>query len=200
MTDVTHRATVVAVFRNQPAAERAIADLHAAGFRDEQIGLLVHDRGRPASERVTEDAAGPSVGEGAAAGAAVGGIIGAAGALLIPGIGPVLATGILAGLLGGAVVGAVTGGIVGELVGVGIAEDEARYYESEFRSGRTLVAVRADGRGGDARAILRRHGAYDADDRAAASEVLPLVGNLGPAAPPVIVPPPSVSTDAEVDR
>jgi len=157
MTDVTNRSMVVGVFHARSAAERALDDLRAAGFPDDQIGILTHDR----RDRTGETATGSLVGEGAATGAVIGGIIGAAAALLIPGIGPVVAGGILAGVLGGAAVG----GVLGALVGLGIPEEEARYYEGEFRQGRTLVTVKSEGRYAEARDILRRDGAYDIEDR-----------------------------------
>jgi uncharacterized protein (TIGR02271 family) len=92
----------------------------------------------------------------------LGGLLGAGAALLIPGIGPVVAGGILAATFGGAAIGAVAGGLIGALTAMDIPEDEARYYESEFKSGRTLVTVKADNRAAEATSILRRHGAYDA--------------------------------------
>src|SRR5262249_9740746 len=63
---------------------------------------------------------------------------------------------------GGAAAGAAAGGIVGALIGLGIPEEEAHYYESEFKAGRVIVTVRADGRYNEAWDILHRHGAYNA--------------------------------------
>ena len=51
------------------------------------------------------------------------------------------------------------GTIVGGLIGLGVPLDEANYYESEVRSGRTLVTVKADTRNAEAWSILQRHGA-----------------------------------------
>ena len=58
----------------------------------------------------------------------------------------------------------------GALVGEGVPENEARYYDQEFRSGRSIVTVRADGRYDEAQNTLRRFGAYDvhSQDRGAA--------------------------------
>ncbi|MCA1644502.1 MAG: YsnF/AvaK domain-containing protein, partial [Chloroflexi bacterium] len=61
------------------------------------------------------------------------------------------------------------GAITGALVGMGVPKDEAEYYESEVKSGRTLVAVRADGRYDEAQRLLRQHGAYDIETKDAAS-------------------------------
>jgi hypothetical protein len=47
-----------------------------------------------------------------------------------------------AGLLAGAAADAVGGGLVAALMGLGIPEEEARYYDTEFRAGRTILTVR----------------------------------------------------------
>src|SRR5919197_5408572 len=169
----TQRPTVVGVFDDRADAERAVEELHRAGFRDDQIGYAAHG-GEMAEGGTDWQTAGPGeAGEGAAKGAVTGGVIGAIlGALatgLIPGIGPVIAGGLLAGIIGGAAVGAAGGGLLGGLVGsMGVPEEEARYYDEEFRAGRTLVTVKADGRYDEARSLLRRHGARDVEDRGAA--------------------------------
>ncbi|HEX3245253.1 MAG TPA: YsnF/AvaK domain-containing protein [Chloroflexota bacterium] len=163
----TKRTTVVGVFPDRRDAERAIDHLKRSGFDDDQIGIAVRDAEhregtiRSASD---DDPAGGAV-TGAVTGGTLGGILGAIAAGLIPGVGPVLAGGILAGVLGGAAVGAAAGGLLGALAGMGVPEDEARYYDEEFRSGRTIVTVMADRRYDEARGILREHGAYDIQDR-----------------------------------
>ena len=76
-------------------------------------------------------------------------------ALAIPGIGPVVAGGALAsafGIGGGtAVAGAgigsgagAGGGLNGALTHLGFEKDEAEYYETGVRNGRTLVSVHDD--------------------------------------------------------
>ncbi|HEX3246541.1 MAG TPA: YsnF/AvaK domain-containing protein, partial [Chloroflexota bacterium] len=164
------RSTVVGVFPDRAGAERAIDDLKRSGFRDDQIGIAARDaEDREGSIRSTgEDKAGDAAGGaagGAVTGGVVGGVLGALAAGLIPGIGPVIAGGILAGVLGGAAVGAAAGGLIGALTGMGVSEDDARYYDEEFRGGRTLVTVKADDRYDEARGILHRHGGYDAESR-----------------------------------
>jgi hypothetical protein len=54
---------------------------------------------------------------------------------------------------------------------MGVSEDDARYYDTEFRSGRTLVTVRSMGRAEEAMGILRRFGAYDVSKRGATRTV-----------------------------
>jgi uncharacterized protein (TIGR02271 family) len=157
------RGTVVGLFQNSTAAERAIRDLKAAGFTDQQIGVLMQDRDE--GRRLAE-ATGTKAGEGAATGAVAGGVLGGlvgllagAGALVIPGVGPIIAGGAIASALAGAGVGAAAGGLVGALIGLGIPEEEARYYEREFREGGILVTVEAGARAAEARSMLQRAGA-----------------------------------------
>ena len=160
------RSTVVGVFEHRDDAERAIDELHRAGFTDEQIGFIVRDGDHTTRDVTTGTSqAGEGAVGGMLAGAGIGGLIAAAASLLVPGFGPVLAGGILAATLGGAAIGAAAGGILGALIGMGVPEDEARYYESEFTAGRMLVTVKADGRFNEARDILYRFGAYDVDHR-----------------------------------
>jgi uncharacterized protein (TIGR02271 family) len=172
MSQTTSRSTVVGVFRDRAKAEEAVDALHRAGFRDDQIGFAAHEGETPeGSEAIGH---GTEAGEGATKGVVSGGIIGAVlGALatgLIPGIGPVIAGGLLAGIVGGAAVGAAAGGLMGALVGsMGVPEEEARYYDQEFRSGRTIVTVKADGRYDEAQRILRQYDAYDVESRDAAT-------------------------------
>ena len=165
------RSTVAATFEDRDDAERAINALKDAGFGGDQIGVALRDRN--AQGQLVEDT-GTHAAEGAVSGAVGGGLLGALagwligiGALAIPGIGPVVAGGALASAFGiaggtavaGAGIGAAAGGIVGALVGMGIPEEEARYFESGFRSGRTLVTVNAGaGRATEAVDILRAYG------------------------------------------
>src|SRR5688500_6893726 len=98
---------------------------------------------------------------GALTGGVVGGVLAAAAALMIPGVGPVLAGGVLASFFGGAIAGTAVGGILGAMTGLGVSEEEARFYETEFQSGRAIVAVKPGARMNEAADILRRHGGYD---------------------------------------
>jgi len=163
--------TVVGVFSDQMQAKQAVNDLQRAGFRDDQIGFAVRDQGNTIQDTTTPGTtpgttkAGEGAATGVVAGGLLGGLLGAAAALLIPGIGPVVAGGILATTLTGAAVGAAAGGILGALTGMGIPEEEARFYENEFQSGRTIVTVKAGERQQETLDILRRDGAYDATTR-----------------------------------
>ena len=155
--------TVVGLFRDQPAAERAIQRLTAAGFTEKQIGVAVRDREQQAA--ITEGT-GTQAAEGAKAGAVSGGVLGGVvgllagvGALAIPGIGPIIAGGALASTLAGAGIGAAAGGLVGALVGMGIPEEDARHFEQGFQQGGILVTVDAGTRSVEARQLLTETGA-----------------------------------------
>jgi len=163
MTNSTHGSTVIGVFENHDDADRAVAELRSSGFSNSQIGVVGHDK---KGRKTTTDGGGTKAEEGALVGAAVGagagGLVGL-GILagLIPAIGPVIAGGALAALLANAAGGAAIAGLAGTLIGLGLPEEDAKYYDTEFQSGRTVVTVHAEGRRADALAIVRRHNGYD---------------------------------------
>jgi len=160
----TLRTTVVGVFENREDAQRAVNELRAAGFREDQIGVAMRH-----TDAVTDAATGDEgshAGSGAMTGVLTGLGLGALAGLgvlsgVIPVIGPAIAAGTLGVILSNAAAGAGIAGLVGALVGAGIPEHEANYYQSEFESGRTIVTVNANGRSDEVTAILRRNGAYD---------------------------------------
>jgi uncharacterized protein (TIGR02271 family) len=144
--------TVVGLFADQPAAERGIQALRAAGFSEHQIGVAVRDKQQ--QQELTEGT-GTQAAEGATTGAVGGGVLGGVvgllagvGALAIPGIGPIIAGGALASTLAGAGIGAAAGGLIGALAGMGVPEEDARHFERGFQQGGVLVTVEA---GADAR-------------------------------------------------
>ncbi|HET8567795.1 MAG TPA: hypothetical protein VFM93_02270 [Candidatus Limnocylindria bacterium] len=157
------RKTYVGLFDDRKDADRAARELRTAGFKDEDIGYAWKDDEGVHKEGDTK--AGEMAAGGAVTGAALGGLMGAAAAGLIPGVGPIVAGGILASTLTGAAVGTAAGGISGALVGMGIPDDEAKYYDEEFRRGRTLMTVRANDRYADASDIARRGRGWDYETR-----------------------------------
>src|SRR4051794_25840685 len=101
MPKATICSTRVGLFPNRDAAERAVADLKEAGYRDHQIGMLAKD---PEVRAVLADGTETNAAEGATVGAVAGGVVGAGvGAAvltgMIPVIGPVLALGTLGTIL-----------------------------------------------------------------------------------------------------
>lgn len=173
---MANRDTVVAVYDSFETANKAVRALVEDGFARTDIGLAANNVTGEYSRYVTnEDVSG---GEGGGFGAVVGGITGAVEALsaiVIPGIGPVIAAGPLVALLGGATgavvggaAGAVTGGIAASLMHLGIPEDEAGHYVESVRRGNALVtvAVTNNDDAETATNVLRRFNPIDVKSRA----------------------------------
>jgi hypothetical protein len=164
-------STVVGVFEDRLHANKAITELHQAGFGQDQIGVAMrHAEGG-------EDVAGTEDDSHAASGALAGALTGLGlGALaglgvlagVIPVVGPAIAAGTLGVILSNAAAGAGIAGLIGALVGAGLPEHEAEYYQGEFEAGRGVVTVNAANRVDEATAILRRCGGYDMSSRGAA--------------------------------
>jgi uncharacterized protein (TIGR02271 family) len=161
--------TAVGVFDNRERAQQAVAELKRLGFTENEIGVAAQGDER---QSVHKEEEGNHAGAGAAAGVAGGLGVGALWGLgiiagVLPAVGPVIAGGVLASIAASAAAGAAAGGLAGALIGMGIPDDEAEYYETEFRRGRTIVTVQAGDRYDEARAVLRREGGYDISSRTA---------------------------------
>jgi uncharacterized protein (TIGR02271 family) len=173
---MSDRTTVIGIFDDRTQAQRAIADLKRAGFTESEIGVTTRDA-ESKEGKITHDTGKEThAAEGAVAGVAAGAGVGALWGLgilagVLPAIGPAIAGGTLAAILSSAAAGAATAGIAGALIGLGIPEEEAKYYDQEFRAGRTLVTVEARGRQAEALSILQQAGGrmMDADAGAAAT-------------------------------
>ncbi len=140
---------VTGMFLTRASAERAVADLQALGYAQDEISVLMSDQTR--ARQFAVDTAVKAT-EGAGIGAGIGGALGALVALLTAG-GAIVATGgaavplvagPLAAALAGAGVGGLGGGLAGGLIGAGISEERARAYEATLYTGGILLAVRAD--------------------------------------------------------
>lgn len=141
MTKTRVTSTRFGVFHSREAADRAIAELKAAGYTSDQIGLVYRNAGGSTTKLDGAGVPDTNAPEGAALGAAAGAVGGAAvgaGILagVIPVIGPVLALGTLGTVLVNAAGGAAIAGVAGALIGWGIPEEDAKYYESEVSAGR----------------------------------------------------------------
>lgn len=152
--------TVIGVFRNRQDAEAAVNELRQKGFGRE-ISVVTRDQG--------QGGGGGTLAEGVVTGGALGGLAGllaGAGALAIPGVGPILA----AGPIAGALTGAATGGLAGGLIDWGIPEQRGRFYEQKLREGNLVAMVKSsDPKVNEAADILRRHGAQDVETHQAPS-------------------------------
>lgn len=156
--------TVVGIFESERVAKEAIEDLRRAGF-EREISLLAKDQNnisRTPDENGGETmAGGETVADGVATGGVLGGLGGlaiGAGALVIPGLGPLIAAGPIAGLLSGAA----SGGVAGGLIDWGIPEEEGRRYEEEIKRDKIIVAVNSsEDNIAEAENILKNHGASE---------------------------------------
>lgn len=160
--------TVVGLFDSRDQAEKAVSALRGSAFHEE-ISILAADKSNAGgdAERYNQlsrpATGGGSVASGASTGGVLGGLAGlamGAGALAIPGIGPIIAAGPIAGLLSGTA----TGGIAGGLIDWGIPAERGRFYEGKVREGKILASVRTDDKKiNDAATILRQNGAQDVE-------------------------------------
>lgn len=203
----SERSLVAAIFGEKAAAEDALWDLHEHGFRPEDVGVAMRDprEAHELARTMAETEAEEGAAIGAVAGGALGGVAGwlvGIGALIIPGVGPIIAAGPLAIALGGAVLGAATGGVVGALVGEGIPEETARWYEEAIKAGSVLVTVRAGGRAAETRSILRRWGGIEERERetVGASPEERLAGEIHPPSELTPQPPPVIHGGSAVVR
>jgi uncharacterized membrane protein len=167
------RKTVVGLFRNEADAQQAYHKLHQAGFIGEEISVVAHDG--TITKEVAEgkkEVVAETAGMGAVGGSMLGGFAGllaaSAGAVIIPGLGPVLAAGTLAATLAttlaGAGIGAAAGGLVGTLVGVGVTQNDAKVYAEGIKKGGLLLVVHTDGaHAEDALEIMHRSNALNID-------------------------------------
>ena len=167
--------TVVGLFDDRAAAQNAVRELTAEGFRGDEVSVVSKKPdGKGVEVEYVEEDGHRQIGDmakGAGTGAAIGGaaaLLLSLTALSIPGIGPVLAAGPLAALIAGAGIGATAGGLVSGLTRLGLGDEEAHTYAEGLKRGGTLVTVNADDHRADAAVgVMRRLGAVEIDKRAA---------------------------------
>jgi hypothetical protein len=170
---MTKNKTVFGIYSSRGEIAPGINALRESGFAQSDVSVLLPEN-LGSNELVTEketkapDTALAGASSGAVLGGALGWLVGI-GALIIPGIGPLVAAGPILGILAGAGVGGALGGFAGALVGVGIPEHEATKYEKRLAAGAILVAVhcRSSREAKRAKMIMATSGA---DDIASAAE------------------------------
>jgi hypothetical protein len=134
---------IVALFTNRPRAEAALRELKAAGFTDNDLGMIMRDLGKPGFH---DDSL-------------VGGLMTILGSLPVPGLGPLLVGGALASSLtaGDAAFGARA---LTKILGSPQAADAGRaHFEKGLREGGIVVTVQAAERSLQATHILQAHSA-----------------------------------------
>lgn len=154
--------TVIGTFDSRDQAEKAIPALRNNGFYND-LSIVASDKGRAGTKGAIGGANEGSVASGVSTGGVLGGLAGlamGAGALAIPGVGPILAAGPIAGLISGAA----TGGIAGGLIDWGVPAERSRFYEGKVKEGKILASIRSDEeKVNKAAGILRENGAQDVE-------------------------------------
>ena len=142
MPPVSH-PLALALFSNASTAAEAAAALHALGISREQISVVAHSRD---DERTLADQMDATPGveledsRPAARLGELGGHVLAAIALVMPGIGPIVAAGPLAAELGEAA-GRVAGSLASVLTSAGLPEERAEALQREVAQGAVLLGV-----------------------------------------------------------
>ena len=155
------------IYASREMAENAVDRLIAAGFRNEDISVLLQDNVGTkdfAHEKHTKAPEGTAT--GVVAGGLIGGTIGllaGIGTLAIPGLGPLIAAGPIIAALTGVGKGGIVCRIIKALVGMGIPEYEAKRYEGRIKEGGILLSVHCDSSEwvSKGKTLLRETGAED---------------------------------------
>lgn len=156
--------SVIGVFDSRHNAEQAVKALRTQGFTTEEINIVSkkNNQQRGQNDGYFED----DVSDGTLTGGTIGGIGGlllGAGALAIPGVGPIVAAGPIAAALSGVV----AGGIVGGLIDWGIPAEAGKRYEQHVVQGGILTIIRSDAtKANQAAQVLRQNGAKDVETHA----------------------------------
>jgi len=148
---------IIGVFDSHENAEKAVNEVRNKNISSEKISIVAkedsvgdnnQDEGFNATEMSTGATTGGTIG-------GIAGLLAGAGALTIPGLGPILAAGpIAAGLSGVA-----AGGLTGSLVDAGVPKERGEDYENEVKSGAILALVDTNNRTDDVEQIFRDNGA-----------------------------------------
>lgn len=157
---------VVALFPTPATAASAARALHAAGVPRDRISVISRNHDEESALASDLDATPGSDIEDSAPAARLGELSGhilAAIAIVLPGVGPIVAAGPLAAGLGEAA-GHVAGGIASALHGAGIPSARADAIEKAVKEGSILLGVHTTPSEVDAiRAVLRENGAMEVE-------------------------------------
>jgi hypothetical protein len=178
------KTAVFGIYHTGNQAERAVDDLLAAGFSNDDISVLLPDHlGSNDFAHVNNTKAPEGATAGVTTGGAIGGTLGllaGIGVLAIPGVGPLIAAGPIMGALAGLGVGGAVGGLIGALVGMGIPEYEAKRYEGRIKEGGVLLSVHCDTSDEITRAkdLLKQTGGQDISSSGEASANYPATSKM----------------------
>jgi hypothetical protein len=146
--------TFTALFKDPVRAEQAYNFALQKGYKKEDINILMSEEtkkknyGTQIGDIEANNVLGHKLMEGAGVGGVIGtttgaiaGAIAAIGtALVLPGLGLVIAGPLAAGLAG-AGAGGIAGGLLGALVNAGFSENYAKDYENALREGGIVISV-----------------------------------------------------------
>lgn len=155
--------TIIGVFESKSKAESAVNSLRQQGFTNEEINIVSKKQEKQENQE-HDETFDDDITDGTLTGGTLGGIGGllmGAGALMLPGIGPILAVGPITAAVGGAI----AGGIAGGLIDWGIPAEASQRYEQEVAHGSILTIIRTDSsKVNSAAQILRQNGAKDVEN------------------------------------
>ena len=165
-------ATTSAMFDSQAEAQRAVADLRAAGVPDSALSVIAKRDGTTTTtggDGAVTDEHHESYLRGILGGGALGTGLGVL-ALAIPGVGPFVAAGAIAAsavpgaMALGAAAGVAAGTLNESLKDHGVSDEDAHYYGERLGTGGILVTVNGSSGidGASVSDILRRNGGHNA--------------------------------------
>jgi hypothetical protein len=142
--------SVTKLFNDRNSVEGAYKSALNRGYSEKDINVLMSDDTRKkyfadGKETVIGDKSMDGLAIGGAVGGTVAGLTAAIAAIgtavVVPGLGLVVAGPLAAGLLG-AGAGSIAGGLIGTMVGLGIPEERVKEYENGIKQGGILMTVK----------------------------------------------------------
>jgi hypothetical protein len=130
--------------KSDDQASSIVNQLKGAGFPENDISVLLPDKGNRRFAHVEHNKALEWAAVGGGIGVVLGGALGCLmglGILAIPGVGPLVAAGPTIAALVGVGAGAIAGGIIGYLMGVRMPTFEAIQYKGKMDGGNILMSV-----------------------------------------------------------
>ncbi|MFH0703046.1 MAG: hypothetical protein V2B14_05860 [bacterium] len=138
------KITISGIFDSSKNLSEMINFLEGQGISEDDISILMSEETQKNKFSVdTKTKASEEAIKGLATGGLLGAVIGGLtliGAVIIPGLGLVVA-GPIIGVMTGMTTGGIIGSIIGALVGLGIPEHEAKFYENAVKEKGNILLV-----------------------------------------------------------
>lgn len=163
---MTH--TLAGFFRTRSEGEAAQQALLSAGFPRDNVSYVAGDsasQDTPTVGPLSSVEGNTELPKDAFLGGAIGLAVGMI-AVVIPGIGPLIAAGPIGGAIAGMSVGAGAGGLIGLLKDHGVSDEEAQFFADGVAKGGSLITVKAasDDEEKRARDLMKQNGALDTEE------------------------------------